>query len=152
MEQSGVKWVIKMFMGEYHHTIDSKGRLIIPSKIRDDLGNSFFMTRGLEGCLYVYPKSNWENIIAKYKEIPDTKDKRYFMRIFLSGATNCELDSQGRVNIPTPLLDYAKLEKECLIIGVDDRLEIWSKDEWDIFINTNENKLSDLADTLFTIN
>ncbi len=144
--------MIKMFMGEYHHTIDSKGRLIIPSKIRDDLGNSFFMTRGLEGCLYVYPKSNWENIIAKYKEIPDTKDKRYFMRIFLSGATNCELDSQGRVNIPTPLLDYAKLEKECLIIGVDDRLEIWSKDEWDIFINTNENKLSDLADTLFTIN
>ena len=144
--------MIKMFMGEYHHTIDSKGRLIIPSKIRDDLGNSFFMTRGLEGCLYVYPKSNWKNIIAKYKEIPDTKDKRYFMRIFLSGATNCELDSQGRVNIPTPLLDYAKLEKECLIIGVDDRLEIWSKDEWDIFINTNENKLSDLADTLFTIN
>ena len=152
MEQSGVKWVINMFMGEYHHTIDNKGRIIMPSKIREDLGTNFYMTRGLEGCLYVYPKSNWKNIIAKYKEIPDTKDKRYFMRIFLSGATNCELDSQGRVNIPTPLLDYAKLEKECLIIGVDDRLEIWSKDEWDIFINTNENKLSDLADTLFTIN
>lgn len=141
-----------MFMGEYHHTMDNKGRITIPAKIREDLGNTFFMTRGLEGCLYVYPKENWDNIIAKYKEIPDTRDKRYFMRIFLSGAVNCELDSQGRVNIPLPLIEYAKLEKECLIIGVDDRLEIWSKTEWDIFINANENNLSDLADTLFTIN
>lgn len=139
-------------MGEYHHTIDNKGRIIIPAKLRTDLGNEFFMTRGLEGCLYVYPRTNWDNIINKYKEIPDTRDKRYFMRIFLSGAVNCELDSQGRVNIPIPLVEYAKLERECLIIGVDDRLEIWSKEEWDTFITNNENKLSDLADTLFTIN
>lgn len=140
-----------MFMGEYRHTIDSKGRIIIPSKLRDELGSDFYMTRGLEGCLYVYPKKNWELIIAKYKDIPDTRDKRYFMRIFLSGAINCEIDTQGRVNIPSPLVEYAKLEKDCLIIGVDERLEIWSKEEWDIFINENENKLSDIADTLFTI-
>ena len=151
MEQSGAKWVISMFMGEYRHTIDSKGRIIIPSKLRDELGSDFYMTRGLEGCLYVYPKKNWELIIAKYKDIPDTRDKRYFMRIFLSGAINCEIDAQGRVNIPSPLVEYAKLEKDCLIIGVDERLEIWSKEEWDIFINENENKLSDIADTLFTI-
>ncbi len=140
-----------MFMGEYRHTIDSKGRIIIPSKLRDELGSDFYMTRGLEGCLYVYPKKNWELIIAKYKDIPDTRDKRYFMRIFLSGAINCEIDTQGRVNIPSPLVEYAKLEKDCLIIGVDERLEIWSKEEWNIFINENENKLSDIADTLFTI-
>ena len=139
-----------MFIGEYHHTVDNKGRITIPAKIREELGNDFFMTRGLEGCLYIYSKKSWDSIIEKYKEIPDTRDKRYFMRIFLSGAVSCEIDAQGRVNIPTPLLDYAKLEKDCLIIGVDDRLEIWSKEEWEIFININENKLSDLADNLFS--
>ncbi len=142
--------MIFMFIGEYHHTVDNKGRITIPAKIREELGNDFFMTRGLEGCLYIYSKKSWDSIIEKYKEIPDTRDKRYFMRIFLSGAVSCEIDAQGRVNIPTPLLDYAKLEKDCLIIGVDDRLEIWSKEEWEIFINTNENKLSDLADNLFS--
>lgn len=136
-------------MGEYHHTIDNKGRIIIPSKVRENLTMNFVVTRGLEGCLYVYPIDNWDNIINKYKELPDTKEKRYFMRIFLSGATTCELDAQGRLNIPTTLVNYAKLEKDCLIIGVDDHLEIWSSNEWNLFINTNENNLSDIADTLF---
>ena len=152
MDESGVKWVINMFMGEYRHTIDNKGRLTIPSKLRYDLGNEFIVTRGLEGCLYIYPKNNWDNIIAKYKEIPDTKEKRYFMRIFLSGAVSCELDNQGRVNIPMPLVEYAKLLKDCLIIGVDERLEVWSKEQWDSFIETNEENLSDIADSLFSIN
>lgn len=141
-----------MFIGEYHHSLDNKGRIIIPSKLREDLGNNFITTRGLEGCLYIYPETNWNLIINKYKELPDTKDKRYFMRIFLSGASASELDQQGRVNIPSPLIDYAKLEKDCLIIGVDDHLEIWSQTEWENFISNNEEKFSDLADTLFTIN
>ena len=141
-----------MFIGEYHHSLDNKGRIIIPSKLREDLGNNFITTRGLEGCLYIYPETNWNLIINKYKELPDTKDKRYFMRIFLSGASASELDQQGRVNIPSPLIDYAKLEKDCLIIGVDDHLEIWSQVEWEKFISNNEEKFSDLADTLFTIN
>lgn len=141
-----------MFIGEYHHSLDNKGRIIIPSKLREDLGNNFITTRGLEGCLYIYPETNWNLIISKYKELPDTKDKRYFMRIFLSGASASELDQQGRVNIPSPLIDYAKLEKDCLIIGVDDHLEIWSQTEWENFISNNEEKFSDLADTLFTIN
>lgn len=141
-----------MFIGEYHHSLDNKGRIIIPSKLREDLGNNFITTRGLEGCLYIYPETNWNLIINKYKELPDTKDKRYFMRIFLSGASASELDQQGRVNIPSPLIDYAKLEKDCLIIGVDDHLEIWSQTEWEKFISNNEEKFSDLADTLFTIN
>ena len=99
-----------------------------------------------------YPKNEWEHIINKYKELPDTKDRRYFMRIFLSGATVCELDKQGRINIPAPLVQYSKLIKDCLIIGVDERLEIWSKESWETFINENEDNLSDIADNLFASN
>ncbi len=149
MVKSGV---IFMFMGEYHHAIDSKGRLIIPSRVREDLGDEFIVTRGLEGCLFVYPKTEWDLIIQKYKQLPDTKDRRYFMRIFLSGATICELDKQGRVNIPMPLVEYASLEKDCIIIGVDERLEVWSKERWDSFISNNEANLSEIADNLFATN
>lgn len=138
-----------MFMGEFHHTIDSKGRIIVPSRVREDLGENFIVTRGLEGCLFIYPKNEWDIIIKKYKELPDTKDRRYFMRIFLSGATPCEIDKQGRINIPSPLIEFASLEKDCIIIGVDERLEIWSKDKWDEFIDTNESNLSSIADNLF---
>ena len=141
-----------MFMGEFHHTVDNKGRLIIPSRVREDLGEQFIVTRGLEKCLFIYPKNEWNNIIQKYKQLPDTKDRRYFMRIFLSGATICELDKQGRINIPIPLLEYASLEKDCIIIGVDDRLEVWSKERWDAFIMENEENLSDIADNLFASN
>lgn len=141
-----------MFMGEFHHTIDSKGRIIVPAKLRENLGEQFIVTRGLEGCLFIYPKNEWEHIINKYKELPDTKDRRYFMRIFLSGATVCELDKQGRINIPAPLVQYSKLIKDCLIIGVDERLEIWSKESWETFISENEDNLSDIADNLFASN
>ena len=128
-----------MFMGEYHHSIDAKGRIIVPSKVRDDLGENFIVTRGLDGCLFLYPKCEWDKIINKYKELPDTKDKRQFMRIFLSGATICEYDKQGRINIPKPLIEFAKLE-------------IWSKERWEEFIANNEENLSDIADSLFTSN
>jgi len=147
--KSGEKWGEIMFMGEYHHSIDVKGRLIIPSKLRDDLGENFIVTRGLDGCLFLYPKSQWDIIINKYQLLPDTKDKRQFLRIFLSGATTCEYDKQGRINIPKPLVDYASLEKECIIIGVDEKLEIWSKGRWEEFIATNEDNFSEIADSLF---
>lgn len=139
-----------MFMGEYHHTIDAKGRIIMPSKMRDDLGESFIVTRGLDGCLFIYPKEHWNTIINKYKELPDTKDKRQFMRIFLSGATICEYDKQGRINIPNPLIQYADLRKDCIIIGLDERLELWSKERWENFISDNEENLSEIADNLFS--
>lgn len=141
-----------MFIGEFHHSIDNKGRLIIPSKVRYDLGENFIVTRGLDGCLFIYPNKEWNNIINKYKELPDTKDRRHFMRIFLSGATVCEFDKQGRINIPAPLIKFAALEKDCIIIGVDERLEVWSKSRWEEFINDNEENLSDIADNLFTNN
>lgn len=138
-----------MFMGEYHHNIDIKGRIIIPVKVRDDLGENFIVTRGLDGCLFLYPLEQWNVIINKYKELPDTREKRQFMRIFLSGATLCEYDKQGRINIPKPLIDYANLDKDCIIIGVDERLEIWSKKSWEEFINVNEENMSSIADKLF---
>lgn len=141
-----------MFMGEYHYSLDDKGRITIPSKLRYDLGEDFIITRGLDGCLFIYPKQEWTNIIKKYKELPNTKDARNFMRFFLSGATNCELDKQGRININQPLMEYASLSKDCVIIGVNDRIEIWSKDNWEKFILENEDNFSDIADNLFTSN
>lgn len=155
MVVSGTKWkkvVIKMLMGEFHHNIDEKGRLIIPAKIRYELGEKFIVTRGLDKCLFVYPINEWENIIQKYRELPNTKEARNFMRFFLSGATLSEFDKQGRMNILTPLINYASLKRECVIIGVNDRLEIWSKDEWDKFIALNEENFSDMADHLFAPN
>lgn len=141
-----------MFMGEYHYSIDDKGRLTIPSKLRYDLGEKFIVTRGLDNCLFIYPMNEWNNVINKYKELPNTKDARNFMRFFLSGATVCEFDKQGRINIQTPLLNYAKLTKDCVIIGVSERIEVWSKEKWEEFINENEDKLSDIADNLFSVN
>lgn len=138
-----------MFMGEYHHSIDAKGRIIIPSKFRYELGEEFIVTKGLDGCLFIYSKEEWENITHKYRELPNTKDARNYLRFFLSGAVICELDKQGRINITTPLINHADLKKDCIIIGVNDRLEIWSKDRWESFIETNENTISDIADNLF---
>lgn len=141
-----------MFMGEYNYTIDDKGRITIPSKIREGLGHDFIITRGLDKCLFVYPKDEWENVINKYRELPNTKDARNFMRFFLSGATQNEFDKQGRINIAPSLRTYANLNKDCVIIGVNERLEIWDKNAWDTFIKTNEENLSDIADKLFAVN
>ena len=151
MVHCGGKWgILKMFMGEYHHNIDEKGRLIIPAKFRTELGEKFIVTRGLEKCLYVYSESEWNNIVAKIKTLPFTKkDVRTFVRSFFSGATECEFDRQGRINITSPLVSYAGLEKECVIIGVNDRLEIWSEDAFNNFMNENSEQLEEIAEHLF---
>ena len=141
---------MSMFMGEYHHSIDEKGRIIIPSKFRNELGDSFVVTRGLENCLFVYSLVEWNKIVDKLKKLPFTKrDARNFTRFFLSGATVTELDKQGRANISSSLIDFAELDKECIIIGVNDRLEIWSKDKWENFFSENSDKLSDIAENLY---
>ena len=151
MVESGEKWGIdKMYIGEYHHTIDEKGRIIIPTKFRNELGNNFIITRGIENCLFVYSNDNWNEICNKLNSLPFTKkDARVFNRFFMSGATNVELDKQGRVNISKPLTDYANLKKECVIIGTGDRLEIWSEDDWNNFFNSNKDSMSDIAENLF---
>jgi MraZ protein len=139
-------------MGQFFHTVDDKGRLTIPSKLREELGTNFVLTRGLDNCLAVYPKAEWENIIKKYKELPPTTDVRNFMRIFLSGAVTCDFDKLGRINIPSLLLDFAKLKKDCIIVGVNDRAEIWASEVWNEFIKQNETNMSDIADSLFMQN
>ncbi len=138
-----------MFIGEYHHTMDEKGRLTIPSKIRYELGEEFVVTRGLDGCLFVYKTSDWNELIDNYKNLPNIKDARNFMRFFLSGASKMGFDKQGRINIPLPLIKYADLKKECTIVGVGDRLEIWSEEKWNDFIDKNITDLSDTYDSLF---
>ena len=139
-----------MFMGEYHHSIDDKGRIIMPSKFRYDLGVAFVITRGIDSCLFVYPKETWNRLTEKLKELSFTKkDVRSFQRFFLSAATICEFDKQGRINITSPLADYADLTKECVVIGVNDRIEIWSKSNFDKFLNDNINNVSEIAEHLF---
>lgn len=141
----------KMFMGEYHHNIDDKGRLIIPVKFRMELGERFIVTRGLEKCLYAYSMTEWEMIVAKLKTLPFTKkDARIFIRSFFSGAAECEFDRQGRVSITSPLVSYADITKECVIIGANDRLEIWSNEGWNKFFLDNADKLEDIAEDLFS--
>ena len=139
-----------MFIGEYHHTIDEKGRIIIPAKFREELGNNFIITRGIENCLFVYSEENWAKITNKLNSLPFTKkDARTFNRFFMSGATNVELDKQGRVNISKPLIDYAGLLKDCVIIGTGDRLEVWSQESWESFFDSTKDSMSDIAENLF---
>ena len=139
-----------MFMGEYHHTLDDKSRVIIPSKFRYELGEKFIITRGLEKCLFVYSMDEWNNIIEKLKQLPFTKkDARDFIRFFLSGATECEFDKQGRINITSPLVSYADIIKNIVIIGANDRLEVWSEESWNNFFSNNEDRLADIAEHLF---
>ena len=150
MEHGGRKWGIKMFIGEYHHNLDDKGRLIIPSKFRCELGEQFIITRGLDKCLFIYSMNEWNNITNKLKALPFTKkDARNFMRFFLSGATICDLDRQGRININAPLMEYANLSHECVIIGVNERLEVWDKDSFDNFLSVNEEAFSEISEHLF---
>ncbi len=141
--------VFSMFMGEYRHNVDEKGRMIVPAKFRDSLGASFVVTRGLDRCLFVYPLEEWKKLEEKLKTLPFTKkDARAFTRFFFSGATECELDKQGRVNIASPLREYAQLEKECVVIGVSNRVEVWSKSIWEEYFDEAEESFSDIAENI----
>lgn len=129
-----------MFIGEYQHALDAKNRMIIPSKLRDNLGNKFVITKGLDGCLYIYPLKEWEVLEEKLKNLPLTnKDARAFVRFFFSGACEIELDKQGRGLIPQNLKEYAKIEKEIISIGVLTRIEIWSKEKWQEYNESDMN-------------
>ena len=120
-----------MLIGEYEHTIDAKGRLSMPSKLRRDMGEAFIVTKGLDGCLFAFSQEEWLNFEEKLKALPlSDKNARNFVRFFLAGATECELDKQGRFLIPSNLRLAASLEKEAIIIGVGTRLEIWNKKIW----------------------
>lgn len=136
-------------MGEYQHNVDAKGRLIIPSKFREHLEESFVLTRGLDNCLFGYPMNEWRKLEEKLKELPVTKkDARAFTRFFFSGATEVEIDKQGRINIPNNLRSYAKMDKECIILGVSNRLEIWAKDAWENYFVDSEDSFNDIAENM----
>lgn len=123
--------------------------MIIPAKFRDELGDRFIVTRGLDHCLFVYPQSEWKHIEEKLKSLPFTRsDARAFTRFFFSGAVEAELDKQGRVNIPATLRQYSKLNKECVVIGVSNRVEIWSKEVWEEYYTQSEASFNEIAEKI----
>lgn len=138
-----------MFIGEYQHTLDPKNRVIMPSKFREKLGDSFVMTKGLDNCLFIYSSTEWSIVEDKLKSLPMTnKDARAFVRFFFAGACECELDKQGRILMPNNLKDYAKIDKELVIIGVSTRIEIWSREEWNKFNSDANISYEDVAEKM----
>ena len=136
-----------MFMGEYNHIIDAKGRLIIPARFRELLGEEFILTKGLDGCLSIYPMDAWEAFETKLRALPLTnKNARTFTRFFVAGATNCELDRQGRILVPQTLREFAGLDKEVVLTGNLDRIEIWSKEKWSE--NCNYDDMDSIAESM----
>ncbi|SHK24289.1 division/cell wall cluster transcriptional repressor MraZ [Desulforamulus aeronauticus] len=138
-----------MFMGEFQHNIDPKGRLIVPARFREGLGDRFIVTKGLDNCLFVYPLQEWAEVEQKLKSLPFARaDARAFVRFFFSGATECEADKQGRILLPNNLREYAKLDKETMVVGVSTRVEIWSKEEWDRYNTQAEASFEELAEKI----
>lgn len=138
-----------MLIGEYEHSLDVKGRLIMPAKLRADIGEKFIITKGLDGCLFVFSQDEWSNFEAKLKELPLTnKNARDFVRFFLSGATEGELDKQGRFLIVNNLRAYANITKEVIIIGVGTRLEIWNKEKWEEYNSSENLSADDIAENM----
>lgn len=131
-----------MFMGEYNHTVDAKGRLIVPSKFREQLGDEFVVTKGLDGCLFAYENTEWKALEEKLHALPLTnKSARKFARFFLAGASACEVDKQGRILLPSILREFAGIDKDAVLVGVGSRIEIWSKESW-----TNANVYDDMEE------
>ena len=138
-----------MFMGEYNHTIDAKGRLIVPAKFREILGDNFIVTKGLDGCLFVYPNDEWTRFEEKLKSLPLTnKNARQFTRFFLAGEAACAVDKQGRILLPQVLREFASLEKDVVLVGVASRIEIWSRERWDESMNTYDGDMDEVAENM----
>ncbi len=135
--------------GEYNHSVDDKGRMIVPSKLREQLGISFVVTKGMDKCLYAYPNNEWEIFEGKLRQLPTTNaNARLLVRMFLGSAVDCEVDNQGRINIPKTLRDYAGITKDVTVIGVGDKAEIWSKEKLDAIHNSDELDLDEIASGL----
>ena len=140
-----------MLMGEYHNNLDLKGRVVIPSKLRESLGLVVVLTRGLDNSLFLFSKEEWNLLTEKLKDLSFTdKETRNFLRFFYSSAITLELDKQGRILIPNYLKEFANLTKEIVLIGVLNRVEIWSIDSWNNFIAKNFDSLSQISDSLFS--
>ncbi len=141
--------VMTVFMGEYAHNIDKKGRMIIPAKFREELDMKVIITRGLDGCLNAYTKQQWEIIYDQLLKLPTTKkDARMFVRMMTSKAAECEIDAQGRVLIPSSLIAVAQLQKECMIIGAANHIEIWAKEKWEAVDEQANESFEEIAENL----
>ena len=152
MVESGMttkKEVKRLLIGEYEHSIDTKGRLIMPSKLKEDIGEKFVVTKGLDGCLFIYSQTEWKTFEDKLRAFPLTnKDARALVRFFLAGAMECEIDKQGRFLIPGNLREFAGLEKEVVVIGVLDKIEIWSKDKWLKYSEEENSSVDEIAEKM----
>ena len=138
-----------MFMGEYQHSLDTKGRLIVPAKFREDLGTDFVITRGLDGCLFGYPLAEWQHIQDNLKKLPlNKRNNRAFVRFLFADATQCNFDKQGRINIPKQLREHAKLTKKCVLVAVSNRFEIWDEAQWNEVTADTEENFDDIAENL----
>lgn len=136
-------------MGEYQHALDDKGRLTIPSKFRNEIGDRFVITKGLDNCLFAYPQKEWATLENKLSTLPLTRsDARAFVRFFFSGAVEGELDKQGRVLIPNNLREYAQIDRDVVIIGVMNRFEIWAKNLWEAYRQRSEESFAELAEKI----
>ena len=139
-----------MFIGEYHHNIDEKGRIVLPGKFRNNDMTKIVVTRGLEKCLYLYTVEDWEKVVSKLNTLPFTKkDARIFARSFFSAAAEGTFDRQGRISITNNQWQYANLIKDCVIIGVNERIEIWSEENWITFNQEYSDALEEVAENLF---
>lgn len=138
-----------MFMGEYRHSLDAKNRLIVPAKLREELGSSFVVTKGLDGCLAVYTQERWLSMLAKLNQIPSTKkEARSYVRSLTSKALECSLDNQGRIQLSQYLIAAAAIEKACVIIGASDHVEIWSEARWTEYEEQADESFEMVAESL----
>ena len=135
-----------MFMGEYNHTIDAKGRLIVPAKFREQLGEAFVITNGNDGCLNIYTNEDWETFLEKLSLLPNNRDKREIVRAFVSKANTVEVDKQGRILVPPALREHAGLDKDVVLAGVIDKIEVWDKDRWEKVSSADD--IDDIAERL----
>lgn len=138
-----------MFIGEFTHAVDVKGRMSIPAKFRENLGETFFITKGLDHCLFVFPESEWRVFEEKLKTLPLTnKNARAFVRMFFAGATEGSFDKQGRILVPQPLRDHAAIDKEVVVIGVGERIEIWSNQNWESYNDPDNISYDEIAEQM----
>lgn len=138
-----------MFTGEYFHTFDSKGRVIIPAKFREELGESFFLGKGFDNCLFVYPNSEWEVFLDELKKLSVlSNEQRKFTRKLLSGFIECSMDKQGRILLPPNLREYSRLKDEAVVIGVLNRIEIWNREDWDEYSDDENMDFEDMAEKM----
>lgn len=149
MGESGGKWGVTMFIGEFIHSLDSKSRLTIPAKFRSELGDTPIVTKGLDNCLFLFPSEEWNTLVEKLKNLPLGKPEvRAFTRFFLSQAAEAELDKQGRIVLPINLKEHAEIEKEATVVGVSNRIEIWQPEKWQAYMDSYSSSITEIAEKL----